>query len=117
VACEDVVPEVRRRLAEYKRSVPQRQHQQRAGTTTAGAYLPWTLDVERYPRGTCQVTGLARSFEEARRWAKQSLGWIDVLSVNEEESKIAFTYYDGLVKAKSVRVFYKDMVACKAERS
>lgn len=114
VACEDIVPEARRRLAELRgTSRPAQQQQRSAG---AGAYLPWALDVEGYGRGTCQMSDLARSFDEARQWAKQSAGWIDVRSVVESPNKISIAYYDGLIRANSVRVFYKDAASCKSER-
>ena len=77
------------------------------------SYLPWTLDVAGYQSGKCQVTELARSFKEARGWASESSGWINVHGVNESPEKITFSYYDGLIKAESIRTFYKDMKTCK----
>lgn len=77
-------------------------------------YLPWTLDVDGYEPGECEVTDLARSFKEARGWASEHSGWIDVHSIIESPGKITISYYDGLIKAESIRTFYKDMKTCKA---
>lgn len=79
-------------------------------------YLPWTLEVVGYGSGKCEVTELARSFKEARGWASESSGWINVHSIIESPKKITITYYDGLLKSESIRTFYKDMKTCKAFR-
>jgi hypothetical protein len=83
---------------------------------TSATYLPWTLDIAGYNSGKCEVTELARSFKEARGWASENSGWIKVHSIIELPDKITITYYDGLVKAESLRTFYKDMNTCKAFR-
>lgn len=80
------------------------------------AYLPWTLDVTGYESGKCTVTELARSFKEARGWASESSGWINIHSVIESPEKIIIAYYDGLLRAESIRTFYKDMKTCKIFR-
>lgn len=79
-------------------------------------YIPWTVDIAGLPPGKCTITELATSLEGARQWARDYAGWVNLYSVNEHPSKIVFNYYDGLLKTKLTRTFYKDMATCKLER-
>lgn len=79
-------------------------------------WIPWTLDAENYSRGECVISKLARDLDGARKWAKESEGWIQVQSIREGLGKVVIIYYDGLLKSNSVRTFYKDMATCKADR-
>lgn len=83
---------------------------------SSSAYLPWTLDVNGYPPGKCETTDLARSFKEARGWASENSSWIRVHNIVESEDKISISLYDSLLRAESIRTFYKDMGTCKKYR-
>lgn len=111
-------------LAEFQKGVPpsssgasqEKRTGQHNGSGEVRTYLPWALDVENYGKGKCEITDLAGTFAGARRWAQQSAEWIDVESVQEQSNKILFVYYDHLIRARSIRTFYKDMATCTAER-
>ncbi|WP_162584582.1 hypothetical protein [Variovorax sp. RA8] len=80
--------------------------------------IPWVLDVQGFPGGQCTTNDLVSSFEEARRWGRESEsdGMIQLRSVNEGPDKIVYMYFDRMIKSNSTRTFYRTIEACKADR-
>lgn len=79
---------------------------------TEEGYLPWKLTAQGYGTGGCEVTPLARSFREARGWAAEFIPPRNIHSIIESNEKLTIAYYDGLIKAESIRTFYRDMETC-----
>lgn len=79
-----------------------------------GGYLPWTLKIDGYLGGdTCEVTELARSFDEAKAWMFSMEGVHRLFSIKEEKDAITFLYHDGRLGKTSLRTFFKDMKTCE----
>ena len=119
---DNLVSEAKKRqqLQKKKEILAQQQVEKRRaddGNTNTGP-IPWVLDVQGFPPGTCTVNDLVNSFEEAKRWGKQRENdrMIQVRSVTEGPNKIVYTYFDRMIDFNSTRTFYRTIEACKAER-
>lgn len=79
-------------------------------------FLHWTLDVKGYTPGKCTKSSLARSFADAKTWFKQNEGAHQLRALDEQEDKIIFAYYDGILRTDVIRTFYRSEAECRLYR-
>jgi len=79
-------------------------------------WIPSTHDMPGFQPGNCHVARLARNLDDVERWMSEHQGWIRVIDVYRTPEHITIDHYDGLLKMRGTRIFYKDMATCKSIR-